>query len=67
MQDLTVAGLGVRSTRYAMVVEDGKVSVTRVSGILVHDSARQIKAVAKEDAPGELKVSDADSVLKNLL
>ena len=43
--DLTEMGLGVRSDRYAMIVEDGVVV-----------------ALNRED-PGELKVSDAETML----
>jgi len=47
--DLSAAKLGKRSKRYAMLVENGKISKTFV-----------------EDKPGDLKVSSADAVLRNL-
>lgn len=47
--DLTERGLGVRSKRYAMIVEDGKVTELMV-----------------EEAPGEMSVSSAESVLEKL-
>lgn len=46
--DLTTRGLGIRSDRYAMIVEDGV-----------------IKAYNRE-APGELEVSDAETIMKLL-
>jgi len=47
--DLSVAKLGQRSKRYAMLVDNGKITKQWV-----------------EDKPGELKVSSAENVLKNL-
>ncbi|MFQ5955127.1 MAG: peroxiredoxin [Kiloniellales bacterium] len=48
-QDLSDRGFGIRSQRYAMIVEDGIV-----------------KTLDVEAAPGEMKVSGADSVLAKL-
>jgi glutaredoxin/glutathione-dependent peroxiredoxin len=45
--DLSAAGLGKRSHRFAMLVEDG-----------------EIKKFVREEKPGEVKVTDAESVLK---
>lgn len=47
--DLSAAGLGKRSQRYAMVVDDG-----------------EIRKFVREEKPGEVKVTDADSVLRLL-
>eukprot|EP01116_Phalansterium_solitarium_P021955 TRINITY_DN7059_c0_g1_i1.p2 TRINITY_DN7059_c0_g1~~TRINITY_DN7059_c0_g1_i1.p2 ORF type:complete len:197 (+),score=41.98 TRINITY_DN7059_c0_g1_i1:37-591(+) len=47
--DLTAGRLGKRSKRYALLVENGKVTKTFV-----------------EDKPGELKISSADAVLRDL-
>eukprot|EP00899_Mesostigma_viride_P000086 jgi/Mesvir1/10078/Mv21654-RA.1 len=47
--DLTGALMGPRSTRYSMLVEDGK--ITKLN---------------KEATPAELKVSDAETILKQL-
>lgn len=47
--DLSSAGLGVRSKRYAMIVENGKIVKQFV-----------------EDSPGNVTVSGAENVLKNL-
>jgi len=47
--DLSVAKLGKRSKRYAMLVDNGKIAKQWV-----------------EEKPGELKVSSAENVLKNL-
>ncbi len=47
--DLSAAGLGVRSHRYAVVVKDGEFGDFMV-----------------EEAPGQLKVSDAASVVSSL-
>jgi len=46
--DLAPHGLGIRSQRYAMIVENGQVTALNV------------------EAPGQFKVSDAESVLKLL-
>jgi len=47
-QDLTARGMGVRSKRYAMVLDDGVVTHLQV------------------EAPGEFKVSSAESMLETL-
>ena len=47
-QDLTARGMGVRSKRYAMVLDDGMVTHLQV------------------EAPGEFKVSSAESMLETL-
>jgi len=47
--DLTAAKLGKRSKRYAMLVDNGKISSQWV-----------------EEKPGDLKISNAENVLKNL-
>jgi len=49
--DLSAAKLGKRSKRYAMVVDNGKIDKSKMF---------------VEEKPGELKVSSADNVLKNL-
>ena len=46
--DRDAAGMGIRSLRYAMIVNDGVVEVLKV------------------EAPGEFKVSDAETILASL-
>lgn len=47
--DLSVAGLGLRSKRFSMIVENG-----------------EVKQLNVEQTPGEMNVSDAESMLKKL-